>query len=604
MGTTPNAIIHNVSRHSHDTILLLLVLLASLALAATAHAGIYSVTACNEAPNGVNNSWEPFNTDPTHLQTRLSCPYTTNQGQQANQENGISTTDILELANGAQPGTEAGWTFTAPTGTTIAGITYQRMLSTLDEHWIPGLRADGSILPEQTCTPPIAGSCLVGSGPGGENQATITGLSAHTLTLGLRCAAPTGQQCITGGEHFHAAVATMYSAAVTITDPTPPTLDTPTGSLWEPGKTNGYHKGTETVTVSAQDTGGGVQNITLHADGHPIATYEATCDFTHPQPCPASTGEQTLLLPTTELSDGPHTLSLIATDAAGNESLIASREIITANNPPSPPTELNATPSTPGSSIFTATWTDPANPIVPITTATYQICPPNGACTDPTEIPAIGPATVTVPGPGIWTLALWLTNAAGNSSPTEAAHTMLIVMPGSTSGVVEGGSSQTTSTTDEGKDSSDTKSPHTSRSTTAKATIHATERLRGRKLIVHVTGPSTGGQVYVRYTDRSHGKLIALAAKKATLRHGKLTVIFILPKQVAAHTRIQVTARLMSSRASRPACSAALASVSVLRFRATLPDRVQEPRKEAHGAGVEANKDEVPLVCDISRCGS
>jgi hypothetical protein len=536
MDTHNDAIIHRVSQPARIAALAAVALLI-VALPSAADAGTYNVTACNAAPSGVNNSWEPFNTDPTHLQTHLSCPYTTNQGQQANQENGISTTDILELPNGAQAGAEAGWALTAPGGTIITAITYQRMLSTLDQNWVPALRADGTILPEQTCTPPISGSCLTGSGPGGENQAALTGLSAHTLTLGLRCTAPTGQQCITGGEHFHAAVATMYSATVTLTDPTPPTLNTPTGALWEPGAHDSFHKGTESVTVSAQDVGGGVQSIVLAADGHPVETYSAPCNFTFVQPCPLSTGQQTLTLPTSELSDGAHTLTITATDAAGNESEVATQQITVANEPPPSPTNLIAVPIQTGGSTFNVTWTNPAD-IAPITEATYQICPANGlgTCAEPLPAPPDGPATVTVPGPGLWTLAVWLYDAAGNSRPANAAHVTLTVTPEASHGGSGGGSNSN------GKGSGSSNSDGNG-STAPKSQLHIVETVHRHKLTVHVTGPSSG-TVKVHYTARYRGKVIAVRSKTTVLRHGKLTVTFTLPARAATHATIRISAQL------------------------------------------------------------
>ena len=57
------------------------------------------------------------------------------------------------------------------------------------------------------------------------------------------------------------------------------------------------------------------------ADGHPVATYIAACGCI-PQPCPLSTSPQTLSLATPNLTDGTHTLTLAATDAAGNESML------------------------------------------------------------------------------------------------------------------------------------------------------------------------------------------------------------------------------------------------------------------------------------------
>jgi hypothetical protein len=129
------------------------------------------------------------------------------------------------------------------------------------------------------------------------------------------------------GATEHPVWAALYGANVTVSDPMPPTLSAPSGALWEAGAHGGFHKGTEAVDISAQDAGGGVQSITLSADGHPAATYSAACNFTFPQPCPLSTGPQTLTLTTPDLTDGTHNLTLAATDAAGNESTVASEQI-------------------------------------------------------------------------------------------------------------------------------------------------------------------------------------------------------------------------------------------------------------------------------------
>jgi hypothetical protein len=113
----------------------------------------------------------------------------------------------------------------------------------------------------------------------------------------------------------------MFGATVTVADPTLPTFSAPSGSLWS--TTGAVHAGTESVSVSAQDAGGGLQSIALIADGRSMASYGAPCNFTLAQPCPSSSGTQTLVLPTAQLSDGVHTVALVATDAAGNQSSIS-----------------------------------------------------------------------------------------------------------------------------------------------------------------------------------------------------------------------------------------------------------------------------------------
>jgi hypothetical protein len=73
-------------------------------------------------------------------------------------------------------------------------------------------------------------------------------------------------------------------------------------------------------------------------------------------------------------------------------------------------------------------------------------------------------------------------------------------------------------------------------------TIHVTETLRGRELIVHVSGPATG-RVRVSFTGRLGGRTVASGTKTVALKHGKLTAIFKLGPRTAAHALIRVSAR-------------------------------------------------------------
>jgi hypothetical protein len=490
---------------------------------AAAAVGSYQVGACNAAPEGGNNSWSWTTTDPSqpaHFAEHADCPYRLGgSGGTADQEGGLSTTDALGLSNGAPTGTSAGWTFTAPSGTTITALTYERYIGhQLDplNDWSPALRADGNTVPGETCLDSVENgeTCSVGGPPGqGGGSGVFSGLAVHDLTVGVLCGAPAEEVCVTGATQ-HEVWAAMFGATVTVADLTPPTMSTPSGSLWGPGEVGGFHKGAESVAISAQDVGGGVQGVALTADGQPLANYAAPCNFTFAQPCPASTGAQTLTLPTTELADGTHTVALVATDAAGNQSALASEQITVDNNAPVAPVGLAATPTRTGSPTFTATWSDPAGQVAPITGATYELCPVGGgACGVATAAPAGGPATVSVPGSGRWNLAVWLTDAAGNGTPANAAHTVLTVAPGKPGG------------------------------TTGRATIHLSESLRGRELVVHIRG-SGNGKVRVSFTGRLGGKTVASSVRTVTLRHGKLTAIFKLGPRTAAHALIRVSARL------------------------------------------------------------
>jgi hypothetical protein len=122
---------------------------------------------------------------------------------------------------------------------------------------------------------------------------------------------------------------------------------------------------------------------------------------------------------------------------------------------------------------------------------------------------------VTVPGPGNWSIAVWLTNAAGNASPAAAAHTSVVVSPSGAGGSGTG----------------------------TKPTIRVTETLRGRELVVHVSGPASG-KVRVGFTGRLRGRTVASGAKTVALRHGRLTLMFRLGPRTAARALIRVSAKL------------------------------------------------------------
>jgi hypothetical protein len=523
---------------------LLLCLAALLPASALATAGSYEVEACNAAPGGVNHSWVWSSTDSSpsdHFAKHESCPYPTgSNGGKADQESGLATTDALGLHDGAPPNTSAAWTFSLPEDSPleITGITAERFLGheeDPDNYWVPALRADGTIVPGESCLDTVgdAESCYVGGPPGhGEEPAVITGLSAHQLSYGITCVAEAGTECVTGATE-HKAWAAMYGARVTISDPTTPTLSSPTGALWEPAT---YHKGTQTVDVEAGDTGGGIKSITLSADGKTIETYEAVCDYTYTKPCPTSTGTQTVALPTTQLGDGTHTITLTATDAAGVETN-TSEQITIANEPPPAPTDLTASSSF-GNDSYQVSWIDPPGQVAPIDSATYEVCHDNeepANCTTPTSAGPEGPLTIDLPDPGTWTVIVWLTNAAGNTNRANAAR-LTIPLTGCCSTPelhTEAKASPPTTTTTPGPEASTpSTSPIPPSAPPAPAPrLHAHATLRGKILTVHITASTRIVTVHYKLREPRH-RLTSSRTWRIHLRNGHATASFRLPKRL------------------------------------------------------------------------
>jgi hypothetical protein len=335
----------------------LLSALAAIALLALttsdALAGSYQVATCNDTAEGVNNSWTWSLNDPSqpaHYAEHENCPYRIGgSGGLSDQEGGLSTTDALRLSNGAPPSTSAGWSFVAPPGTTISGLQYERYFGhefDPDNLWVPALRIDGATVASETCANSVEDgeTCAVGGSPGQGGVASFSGLAAREISVGIVCAAPPEEVCVTGSG-LHATWAAMYGASVTVADQTPPTLSTPTGPLWGSGEA-GVHKGTESVTVAAEDVGGGVQSVALLADGRQMASFGPTCNFTLSQPCPSAIAPQTFALPTTQLPDGTHMVEVVATDAAGNRTAESERIVVQNAPPPAPGVWTTATRTT------------------------------------------------------------------------------------------------------------------------------------------------------------------------------------------------------------------------------------------------------------------
>ncbi len=507
--------------------------LLALVLPALSVAGSYQVTTCNAAPEYVNNSWvwSSSDTSPTdHYTKHENCPERKGgTGENPDKEGGLSTTDTLGLENGAPTGTSAGWTFTAPPGTSIEAIAYERYIGHyLDPKnaWSPALRADGTIIPSETCLDTVEDSenCYVGApahegAPLGEQ----TGLDAHTLTAGINCEAA-HEECITGSQYYDVWAA-IYGATVTLNDPTPPTLAEPAGQLWQAAAAGHYSRGSETLQVSATDKGAGVRAISVSSEGKQLATYEATCNYTTPQPCPLSTGSQPLSVPTTELADGHHIISVTATDAAGNVSSLASREIDIANDPPPAPTNLTATPS--GTTSYMVTWTDPLNVATPITGAEYQLCPPGeAACASPTPAPPEGPILLTLPAPGQWHISVWLKNAAGLASLSPATANLTVPSPPETNPDTPGSSH------------SPPGSPEPTRTTTRRP--HLTSRVRHNHLYLHISGAESISVLVIHFTAYTRRHIVARFSRTIRIHHGQGNLTIFLRSRLASAATIKV----------------------------------------------------------------
>jgi hypothetical protein len=396
-------------------------------------AGSFSVSACGAAPGFANNSWLPFNTDSVNLQTPNSCGAPDVVGQSAS-TSGLAASGVLGLSTAATAGGTAGWRFTAPAGDTIGAITADRdLFLVVAPGWVADIvDASGAPLPDEVCSyDPAQIGCEI------DGDATHTGLDTSSLAIQIVCnPTPFDITRCSGGSSINSVRAELNSANVTVTDNQPPTLTGTAGSLFA---TSGYQHGTVTGTISGSDNSG-VAGVTVYLDGYRVTEGAFDCNYTLPEPCPASATSSTLSLDTTHLTDGPHQIQASITDAAGNETRGPVQQLLVANHPPAAPVGLAVTGAPDGWINHPAmlTWTNPAQGEgLPIAGVDWVTCPGVEA-----SIPASGCGTVhsqTTPAtslsedtsaetafaghlPGNYTVFVWLVDAAGDLNPANAGH--------------------------------------------------------------------------------------------------------------------------------------------------------------------------------------
>jgi hypothetical protein len=229
----------------------------------------------------------------------------------------------------------AGWTITAPEGATITGVDlwwtnvvnpvgvppYGRVQIYADA---PG--NGGSAYARD------AGAFGVAGAPFGDaNHQTLTGLTAPSVTLTAWCVS----YC-TAPARVAASYA-MYRSRVVVEDPSPPTGTASglpdTGRIADPTP----------IAVDATDVGGGVRGIELRVDGQVVGRLEpggrcadvANVPFEYATitPCPAQLPGTLTLDPAALAGTGPHSVSVVAADAAGQSTTLLS-QVVAAAAPP------------------------------------------------------------------------------------------------------------------------------------------------------------------------------------------------------------------------------------------------------------------------------
>jgi hypothetical protein len=389
------------------TTLLCCAAVAAAVLPSAAHAGQYTVTSC--FGDGVNNSWQPFHGN-GHVDAYSDCP----GGVSVNGRQTAGMVARNTYGSAAAPGlTMAEVFFDAPAGGRIVRVTGE-INQTSTNGWQAGIHDDGAGQWRWCGT-----SCL--STFGGWYGFDIGGLSTNRVSAYVICGR---QSCARDGLY---GLAALRNVSVVVSEDSPPSVAIASGPL----ASGGWQRGVQEVGVAASD-GVGIRRTTVLVDGVPRRGAERGCNPTRTVPCP--NGTDSFPIPTTELSDGPHTLTAEAVDSAGNEAQ-TTRRIAVDNTAPLSPSALAVAGATGwrGKNSFQLRWSNPRQSAAPIAAASIVLCPLAHTtsdligCVTPSRTSAgLQSATgVRVPGPGQWRARVWLRDAAGNQSSSNSAETIL-----------------------------------------------------------------------------------------------------------------------------------------------------------------------------------
>jgi hypothetical protein len=353
-------------------------------------------------------------------------------------QTGLWVSDRLDAAGGAAAasvGDRIELTFSPTDGSEIIRLRYSRkVFKHADDSWMPYVALTSADDVLDTCDMGGAPSCEVGgddwylNDPNDEidrnTYRDVGDLAASSIIIGLVCRPNVDNLCGAGFSIPNVEVQ-IYSAFLTIADPSPPILGAPAGAGWT---VDGWVQGTLPLGVSSSDNTG-ISATRVYADGSLVATLQGECRYDRPRPC-GDEVEGAVGLPTAGLADGPHEIQLAAVDAASNTTRIGRPEpLLVDNRAPVAPVGLTAPATRSAVNSFSASWALPADSGSPIVAARYRVCQ-SGGCGAVQTAPALtGVSGVALPAEGEGALRVWLVDQLGHADEATAATLPLAYAP-------------------------------------------------------------------------------------------------------------------------------------------------------------------------------
>lgn len=402
--------------------------------------GAFVMQSCGET--SASFGWATvLNTNDDALATGIDCPPSNRPPgyPMSFQQAGIWASDRLGDAGGvleADSGDRTEMTFLPLSGTTITHLRYWRAIHKMadpGDRWQPYISLSTRDDVIDTCVIGGQSTCTTGADDWYPNDATTTfrgsyrdlpGLSASSIIVGLYCADSDVHTCGNGSLLTHVD-AEIFSAFLTISDPDPPTIGTPTGAGWT---ADTWSQGTLPLALASSDTTG-IFATWVYADGSLIASLQRSCSYDRPRPC-SDEPTGAVGLPTAGLADGAHQIAVAAVDAAGNETRVQrAAPLFVDNDAPAAPVGLVSPAPSSTANRFEAHWSLPADAGSPIVAARYQLCQ-GGACGVVQTAPSLTAVDgLTLPAEGDASLRVWLVDGLGHEAPAAAATLTLRYAP-------------------------------------------------------------------------------------------------------------------------------------------------------------------------------
>ncbi len=211
-----------------------------------------------------------------------------------------------------------------------------------------------------------------------------------------------------------------FQAQATVVDISGPAVGIVQDNAFSQGA---WVRGTHLITYDANDNVG-VKLAQALAGGVSQGQHARACDYTSRVPCPNGIGQ--IQVDTLRMSEGSHSLQVLAVDTADNSTASAPVTVRVDNTPPGAvPVSLEGGENWRSANDFDATWQNPVEgDRAPVVASHWRLCRPAGdQCTTGTQ-QGEGIARLSdlaVPGPGAWELRMWRADSAGNSEAANAS---------------------------------------------------------------------------------------------------------------------------------------------------------------------------------------